>query len=292
MGRLTGQVTLWDGRPPGTVKPVRIQSESAPVAVARALTDRAGAFEVELPAGLYRVDVAQRGFETRTNALVRVRAGEQARVQLTAPPVTGRVVPAGPPRMVSAGRGTRRGQWLGYGVAEGLPEATVRAILEDRRGALWLATAGGGVVRFDGARFEVYSEDSGLASNRIAALAEDGDGNLWLAADPGIAVRGLICLNPLSCRVPNYAASAFDPPAFARRTAPRMRHNSGLLMMSSHDYPIYSFQSHQAFGFQPPGAIRRTLRHETSGTGLLPRDHPRSSGAHGQLEPLAHADGA
>jgi len=63
---------------------------------------------------------------------------------------------------------------LGYGVAEGLPEATVRAILEDRRGALWLATAGGGVVRFDGARFEVYSEDSGLASNRIAALAEDG----------------------------------------------------------------------------------------------------------------------
>ena len=195
-GRVAGRVTLWDGQPPGTEKGIRIEAEGAPGAVARAVTDRTGAFDVELPVGAYRVGVWQRGFATRTSVPLEVKAGERVHVELVAPPVTGLEIPVSAPRVVSAGRGSRLGQWLAYGVAEGLPRATVNALLQDRRGALWLATAGSGVIRFDGACLAIYSQDSGLPGTDFLALAEDGDGHLWFATDPELGSGSLLRLDP------------------------------------------------------------------------------------------------
>ena len=171
---------LWDGESPGIPKKVRIQAEAAPPTVVHALTDRAGDFEVELPVGHYRVEVAQRGWESRTNAVVAVREGNVARVELTAPPVTGRVVAAGPGKARPAGRGTRQGAWLTYGVADGLPRSMIVAILQDQQGALWLGTGGGGLVRFDGSSFTTYTQADGLASDDMSELVEDGRGDLWV----------------------------------------------------------------------------------------------------------------
>ncbi len=179
LGRLAGRVRLWDGQPPGMVKKVRIQAESGHRTVAHARTDRAGRFEVELPAGRYLVDVDQRGWETRTNAIAVVTGGQVTHVDVTAPPVTGRIVVAGPGRAQPAGRGARRGAWLTYGVAEGLPRATVETIIQDREGDLWLGTAGGGLVRFDGARFTIYTQADGLVGDDITYLLEDREGGLW-----------------------------------------------------------------------------------------------------------------
>ncbi|MBE7504515.1 MAG: response regulator [Verrucomicrobiales bacterium] len=195
-GRVAGRVTLWDDQPPGTEKGIRIEAEGAPGAVAHAVTDRTGTFDVELPVGTYRVGVWQRGFATRTSVPLEVRAGERVHVELVAPPVTGLEIPVSAPRVVSVGRGSRLGQWLAYGVAEGLPRATVNALLEDRRGALWLATAGSGVIRFDGASFAIYSQDSGLPGSDFLALAEDGDGYLWFATDPEVGSGRLLRLDP------------------------------------------------------------------------------------------------
>jgi len=180
LGRLAGQVRLWDGQPPGTPKKVRIESETTPQTVLHALTDREGGFGLELPVGRYRVGVAQRGWETRTNAVAVVAPGQVARVELAAPPVTGRAVAAGAGQVRSAGRGARRGAWLTYGVAEGLPRATVQAILEDRQSELWLGTAGGGLVRFDGANFTTYTQEDGLGGDNITHLLEDREGGLWI----------------------------------------------------------------------------------------------------------------
>ena len=195
-GRVAGRVTLWDGQPPGTEKGVRIQAEGAPGAVARAVTDRTGAFDVELPVGTYRVGVWQRDIATRTSVPLEVGAGERVHVELVAPPVTGLEIPVSLPRVVSAGRGSRRGQWLAYGVAEGLPRATVNALLEDQWGSLWLATAGSGVIRFDGACLAIYSQGSGLPGSDFLALAEDGDGHLWFATDPELGSGRLLRLDP------------------------------------------------------------------------------------------------
>lgn len=77
-------------------------------------------------------------------------------------------------------------QVAGWGIADGLPQGTVTDILETPDGGLWLATFGG-LVRFDGVRFEVFDLASlaGLPSNRITALAADAAGGLWLATQTG-----------------------------------------------------------------------------------------------------------
>jgi len=144
-GQLAGQVKLEDNLPPGTMKRVRIQSVTAPLAVVHPLTDRSGRFAVELPVGSYHVLADQRGVDMATAVMVEVRAGERTEVELTAPPMTGQVVAAGSGRVIPVARGVRRGAWQTYGVGEGLPVATVRRILEDRHGDLWLATEGGGL---------------------------------------------------------------------------------------------------------------------------------------------------
>jgi signal transduction histidine kinase/ligand-binding sensor domain-containing protein/ActR/RegA family two-component response regulator len=65
--------------------------------------------------------------------------------------------------------------------ADGLPQNSVRAIVQTREGYLWFATAEG-LVRFDGVRFTVYDRTStpALPVANIASLAEAADGSLWI----------------------------------------------------------------------------------------------------------------
>lgn len=67
-----------------------------------------------------------------------------------------------------------------WSTEDGLPNATVEAILQTRDGYLWLGTRGG-LARFDGVDFDVFDRVSvpGFLSNRVAALYEDRHGDLW-----------------------------------------------------------------------------------------------------------------
>jgi ligand-binding sensor domain-containing protein/signal transduction histidine kinase len=63
----------------------------------------------------------------------------------------------------------------------------VPAMLEDRRGTLWLATEGSGLVKFDRDhnRFISYThrpgDTGGLAQDNVTTLLEDRDGSIWVA---------------------------------------------------------------------------------------------------------------
>src|SRR5215831_7130812 len=72
----------------------------------------------------------------------------------------------------------------------GLPQNSVRAILQTRDGYLWLATSDG-LVRFDGVRFTVFNKGSntGINSNRFTCLAEDNHGALWAGTEDGGLTR-------------------------------------------------------------------------------------------------------
>ena len=74
-----------------------------------------------------------------------------------------------------------------WNTENGLPQNTVRAIAQTPDGYLWVATFGG-LVRFDGARFRVYTaaEHPGLGSDRITALAVGRGGTLWIGTDDGV----------------------------------------------------------------------------------------------------------
>lgn len=65
-----------------------------------------------------------------------------------------------------------------WSLAEGLPQVSATAIVQDKDGYIWVGTFGG-LVRFDGVRFEQVEGD-GSCSSRIVSLAVGHDGSLWV----------------------------------------------------------------------------------------------------------------
>ncbi|NBB73305.1 MAG: hypothetical protein GVY35_06440 [Bacteroidetes bacterium] len=82
---------------------------------------------------------------------------------------------------------------------DGLPHSTVNAVAQTPDGYLWVGTEGG-VVRFNGADFEVFDRSNTEAfagGHNIRALRVDRQGTLWV----GTAGAGLV----------RYAAGRFEP---------------------------------------------------------------------------------
>lgn len=73
-----------------------------------------------------------------------------------------------------------------YTAIDGLPQSQVNAIVEDANGYLWMATSGGGLARFDGQQFKVFTTLDGLLSNTIFDLKIDAHQNLWIVHPRGI----------------------------------------------------------------------------------------------------------
>ena len=73
-----------------------------------------------------------------------------------------------------------------WGTEQGLPNATVPAILQTRDGYMWIGTELG-LARFDGVRFAVFDSKNTpeLKSNVVQALAEDSEGTLWISTNGG-----------------------------------------------------------------------------------------------------------
>lgn len=69
-------------------------------------------------------------------------------------------------------------------VRDGLASASVRAILQDARGYLWVGT-GEGLSRFDGYSFRTFGVADGLGHPAVNDLLEDAAGRLWVATNGG-----------------------------------------------------------------------------------------------------------
>lgn len=65
-----------------------------------------------------------------------------------------------------------------FTMTDGMPSNSVRAIFKDSEGYLWIGTDGG-LCRFDGRKFRIFSSEDGFTGNKIWAIAEDGSKNLW-----------------------------------------------------------------------------------------------------------------
>jgi ligand-binding sensor domain-containing protein/signal transduction histidine kinase len=73
-----------------------------------------------------------------------------------------------------------------YMILDGLPQSQVNMTLEDAYGYLWLATYGGGLARFDGRDFKVYTTHDGLLSNVVSSLMLDSKQNIWAVHPKGV----------------------------------------------------------------------------------------------------------
>ncbi|MGH8496451.1 MAG: two-component regulator propeller domain-containing protein [Gammaproteobacteria bacterium] len=95
-------------------------------------------------------------------------------------------------------------------IEQGLSQNTVTAILQDRRGYMWLGTEDG-LHRYDGYHFTVYRTDPAdpetLSGNFITSIAENPDGTLWV----GTGSAGLNHLDPVTGDVVRYRQNRDDP---------------------------------------------------------------------------------
>lgn len=81
----------------------------------------------------------------------------------------------------------RATQWT---ADSGLPQNSVRGIVQTPDGYIWVATLNG-VARFDGIRFTVFNKSNtpGISSNRIVAMVKGAGGDLWLASEDNNLIR-------------------------------------------------------------------------------------------------------
>jgi signal transduction histidine kinase/ligand-binding sensor domain-containing protein/DNA-binding response OmpR family regulator len=71
---------------------------------------------------------------------------------------------------------------------DGLSQNTVRCLLQDRKGFIWVGTLNG-LNRYDGRKFSVYRTNNGtpqsISDNRIRSLYEDKKGMIWVKTVEG-----------------------------------------------------------------------------------------------------------
>jgi len=63
---------------------------------------------------------------------------------------------------------------------------SLRKLFGDSAGALWIGTAGSGLLRSAEGKFTVFTASDGLPTNSITALSEDKLGRLWIGTELGL----------------------------------------------------------------------------------------------------------
>ncbi len=116
-----------------------------------------------------------------------------------------------------------------WGPEQGLPQASVRALAQDRDGFLWVGTFGG-LARFDGFQFRVVPlrGEVPLDGVPVLALLPEAGGGLWVGTDQGLArvVDGALERVPL------------PPPLEGTAIVALVRDSRGTLWVGSEDLGV------------------------------------------------------
>ena len=81
-----------------------------------------------------------------------------------------------------------------YTAEQGLPDAWIYSMIEDKDGIIWMATRDGGLLRCeptddpDRKTFFYFTEDQGLVSNNLTGLEIDRSGNIWIGTRYGLSM--------------------------------------------------------------------------------------------------------
>jgi signal transduction histidine kinase/DNA-binding response OmpR family regulator len=73
--------------------------------------------------------------------------------------------------------------------------------MEDRKGDIWIGTAGGGLNRFSREKnsFRIYHSKSGLIGDDVYGIHEDSNGMIWISTENGIS-----SIDPVSEKIRNF----------------------------------------------------------------------------------------
>ena len=77
------------------------------------------------------------------------------------------------------------GEYYGLTTSDGLAGDIVKAVTKSSDGAMWFATYGGGVGRYDGHTWSTFDTTDGLAHKNVMKVVQSRDGALWFATITG-----------------------------------------------------------------------------------------------------------
>lgn len=73
-----------------------------------------------------------------------------------------------------------------YSTADGLPNDSVRGVVDDNKGGVWVAGLSG-LSQFKDGKFTTYTNEDGMLSYELSALCFDRAGNLWIGSNYGLS---------------------------------------------------------------------------------------------------------
>ena len=79
----------------------------------------------------------------------------------------------------------QNGKLKRFNEIDGQPFGDVRAIAQDKSGALWFGTAGGGLVHLQNGNFHRFKKSDGLSSDFVECLRLDDNGTVWIGTFGG-----------------------------------------------------------------------------------------------------------
>ncbi|GLR00046.1 hybrid sensor histidine kinase/response regulator [Dyella mobilis] len=77
-------------------------------------------------------------------------------------------------------------QFRRFGTADGLPDPTISALVQDHEGYVWVAS-GSTLTRYDGMEFKTVGNAYSAPTDRVRALLVDTQGRLWAGGEDGLA---------------------------------------------------------------------------------------------------------
>lgn len=126
-----------------------------------------------------------------------------------------------------------------YTVENGLGHNTVSAIIQDKKGFLWIGTENG-LQRFDGFSFKDYCPIEKvrkiMISNMVTCLLEDKSGNIWIGTD-----AGLYMLNPVDEKITRLDSKAQDGAVLSSSVNNMVVDREGCLWISTYGQGIFCY---------------------------------------------------
>ena len=80
------------------------------------------------------------------------------------------------------------GSWTTYNAEHGVAEKTATVMIQDREGAIWVGTRGGGVSRYTKGEWSTFTTEDGLASDNVETMLQDRGGGIWVGTHRGVSL--------------------------------------------------------------------------------------------------------
>jgi len=150
-----------------------------------------------------------------------------------------------------------------FSIKDGLPHYSVRIILQDSQGYLWIGTEGG-LARYDGYSFRVFTHNpevpSSLSDNFVYAITEDRKGYLWVGTIGG----GLNRFNPQTETFQHYRHDDSDPTSLS--------HDDVFAITEDHQGNLWVGTNNGLNKFNPENQTFQHYRHEANNPDSLSSD--------------------